>query len=92
VSSNVREPVSSSPESQGVNAARGGEQAHGSSAPDTASTAKPVSNPEQSGLGRQEEPQPSSEQMKRDPNEPAEKKREKVLEFGESKKLDAADK
>lgn len=51
----------------------------------------PVSNPEQGGLGAQEEPQPSQEHMKRCPNEPNEKKRAEVLKEGE-KPLDPADK
>lgn len=63
----------------------------GASSPDTASVQTPVSNPEQSGLGGQEEPQPSQERMKRDPDEPDEKKRAEVLKEGQ-KPLDPADK
>lgn len=33
----------------------------------------------------------SQDAMKRDPNEPDSKKREKVLEYGQNKKLDPAD-
>jgi hypothetical protein len=58
---------------------------------DTKSMQTPISNPEEGGLGGQEETTPSQGAMKRDPNEPAEKKREKVLEYGQNKKLDAAD-
>jgi hypothetical protein len=58
---------------------------------DTASLANPVSRPEQAGLGQQEEPTQSQEEMKRDPSEPDSVKRKKVLEKGGNKKLDAAD-
>jgi hypothetical protein len=50
-----------------------------------------VSNPEEGGLGGQEEPTPTYDQMKRDPNESDSKKREEVLKVGQNKKLDAAD-
>jgi hypothetical protein len=62
-----------------------------SGSPDTASVQNPVSNPEGTGIGGQEEPQPSSEKMKSDPSEPTEKKQQKVESMG-NKPLDPADK
>jgi hypothetical protein len=62
-----------------------------SGSPDTASIQSPISNPEETGLGGQEEEQPSQDRMKRDPNEPDSKKRKEVLKEG-SKPLDPADK
>ncbi|KAK4545320.1 hypothetical protein LTR36_003500 [Oleoguttula mirabilis] len=83
---------SAGPESQAVNSSRGAEHAgRTSGSPDTASLQTPVSNPEQSGLGAQEEEQPSSENMKSDPSEPDHVKRSKVEKEGQ-KPLDAADK
>ncbi|KAK5128771.1 hypothetical protein LTR85_000104 [Meristemomyces frigidus] len=83
---------SAGPESSSVNSTRGAEHAgRTSGSPDTASIQNPVSNPEQSGLGGQEEPQPSSDKMKSDPSEPDDVKRSKVEEMGQ-KPLDPADK
>lgn len=59
--------------------------------PDTASTQTPVSGIGQAGAAVSEEPQPSQENMKRDPNEPAESKRAAVEKEGQ-KPLDPADK
>ncbi|KAL0936991.1 uncharacterized protein CTRU02_209207 [Colletotrichum truncatum] len=87
-SSNVREPISSDPESQTVNKARGLDSEN---SPDSASLAKPVSNPENDKIGLQEEPQPSQENMKNDPNAPAAQKRANVEKEGK-KPLDPADK
>ncbi|KAF2743493.1 hypothetical protein M011DRAFT_480834 [Sporormia fimetaria CBS 119925] len=88
-SSNVSDTNASSPEAKGVLNSRATE---GSKQQDTKSTHTPVSNPEESGIGGQEETTESQGAMKRDPNEPAEKKREKVLEYGQNKPLDPADK
>lgn len=86
--SNARDSPSASPESQGVNASRATEN---DKSPDSASLAKPMSNPEEGGLGLQEEQQPSQENMKSDPSEPDHVKRAKVEKEGQ-KPLDAADK
>lgn len=87
--SNVKgNPIAGSAEEQRAKPGSGGD-AKGSL--DSASLAKPVSNPESTGIGSQEEPQPSQEHMKRDPKEPDAKKREEVLKEG-NKPLDAADK
>lgn len=51
----------------------------------------PISNPEEGGIGGQEEPIQSAAQMKRDPNEPAEKKRGQILKYGQNKKMGAED-
>lgn len=58
---------------------------------DTGSVQNPISNPEEGGIGGQEESTPSQGAMKRDPKESDEKKREKILGYGQNKKLDAAD-
>ncbi|KAF2872348.1 hypothetical protein BDV95DRAFT_381085 [Massariosphaeria phaeospora] len=89
-SSNASSPQASSSEAQSVNKDRATDSLPGSS-PDSASLAKPVTDPEESGIGGQEEQTESQDQMKRDPNESDSKKREKVLEYGQNKKLDAAD-
>lgn len=52
----------------------------------------PISNPEDGGLGGSEEPTESQGAMKRDPKEPDEKKREKVLKYGQNKSLGEEDK
>jgi hypothetical protein len=88
VSSNVREPVSSSTESQQINTSRGAERSE-DSAKDSA--ASPVSNPEKTGVGAQEEQQPSSDVIKQDPSKSSKEKRENVERFGQNKKMDAAD-
>lgn len=92
-STNVRSTPSANPESSEINANRGAEHSGASESPDTASTQKPVSNPEQMGMhvGAQEEPQPSQDKMKNGPSEPAHVKRSKVEQEGQ-KPLDPADK
>ncbi|KAF2096230.1 hypothetical protein NA57DRAFT_59286 [Rhizodiscina lignyota] len=89
--SNVRptNPTSSSSDAGKVNSSRATDASQGS--PDTKSAQTPVSNPSQSSIGQQEEPQPSQENVKRDPNEPAESKRQAVESEGQ-KPLDPADK
>ncbi|PVH93707.1 hypothetical protein DM02DRAFT_484146, partial [Periconia macrospinosa] len=87
--SNVSNPQASSPESQSINKSRATD---GSAQQDTKSVQTPVSNPEDTGLGSQEETTQSQDAMKRDPNESDEKKREKVLGWGQGRKLDPADK
>ncbi|RYP06931.1 hypothetical protein DL764_002879 [Monosporascus ibericus] len=90
--SNVKgNPRSGSPQEQAANSAAGVRHKAGNTTGDSGSLANPVSNPDAAGIGGQEEPQPSQENMKRDPNEPNEKKREKVLQEG-NKPLDPADK
>ncbi|RYP51003.1 hypothetical protein DL768_003587 [Monosporascus sp. mg162] len=90
--SNVKgNPRSGSPQEQAANSAAGVRHKAGNTTGDSGSLAKPVSNPDAAGIGGQEEPQPSQENMKRDPNEPDEKKRGKVLQEG-NKPLDPADK
>jgi hypothetical protein len=87
-SSNVSQPQASSAESQDINQSRANDRAKDQ---DTASTQNPVSHPEAAGMGQQEEPTQSQEEMKRDPSEPDSVKRKKVLEKGGNKKLDPAD-
>lgn len=58
---------------------------------DTASTASPVSNPEDTGIGGQEEDQPSQDVAKQDPDKPKEEKRETMEKWGTGRKLDPAD-
>jgi hypothetical protein len=81
-------PQSGSPEEQATKTAAGRRQSLNQ---DSASVAKPVSNPEAAPVGIQEEPQPSQEHVKRDPKEPDAKKRAEVLKEG-NKPLDPADK
>ncbi|TEA20583.1 hypothetical protein C8034_v008562 [Colletotrichum sidae] len=88
VSSNVREPISSDPSSQTVNKGRG---IGPKGSPDTASIQNPVSNPGDDGIGLQEEPQPSQENIINDPKAPAAEKRANVEKEGK-KPLDPADK
>lgn len=86
--SNVCNSSSASSDSQAVSSGRANES---KGSHDSASLAKPVSNPESTGLGAQEEEQPTSNALKNDPNESAETKRAKVEEQGKIP-LDAADK
>ncbi|KAF2272087.1 uncharacterized protein EI97DRAFT_386585, partial [Westerdykella ornata] len=86
-SSNVSGTNASSPEGQGILNSRATD---GRLQQDTKSTQTPISHPEEGGLGGQEETTPSQAAMKRDPNEPAEEKRKKVLEYGQNRKLDPA--
>ena len=51
----------------------------------------PVSNPSEAGAATSEEPQPSQENMKRDPSEPDHVKRQHVEKEG-MKPMDPADK
>lgn len=87
-SSNVSGTNASSPEGQEVLNSRATDSRPQQ---DTKSIQTPVSNPEEGGLGGQEETTQSQAAMKRDPNEPADEKRKKVLEYGQNKKLDPAD-
>ncbi|RYO76173.1 hypothetical protein DL766_007181 [Monosporascus sp. MC13-8B] len=90
--SNVKgNPRSGSPQEQAANSAAGLRHKAGNTMGDSGSLAKPVSDPGAAGIGGQEEPQPSQENMKRDPNEPDAKKRERVRQE-ENKPLDPADK
>ncbi|EMD62652.1 hypothetical protein COCSADRAFT_201252 [Bipolaris sorokiniana ND90Pr] len=58
-----------------------------------ASSAVPdQSHPENNRVGASEEMTESQDHMKHDPNESDAKKREKTLEYGQNKPLDAADK
>ncbi|KAK4631488.1 hypothetical protein CLAFUW4_03446 [Fulvia fulva] len=84
---NVRDSPSSSGEASGVNASRG---LDGETRESKSTTARPVTNPEESGLGGQEEPQPSQEYMKRPKDEPDHIKRQHVEAEGQ-KPLDPAD-
>jgi hypothetical protein len=59
---------------------------------DHVSLQNPVSHPEQSGIGGQEEPTESQDNMKHDPEKPDSQKRKETLEYGQNKPLDAADK
>ncbi|KAI4644137.1 uncharacterized protein J4E78_009721 [Alternaria triticimaculans] len=59
---------------------------------DHASVQNPVSHPEQDRAGATEETTESQDNMKHDPKESDAKKREKTLNYGQNKPLDAADK
>ena len=61
------------------------------SSPDTASVQTPVSNPKGAAVGQQDDDTDTQQNIKNDPNEPAEQKRAKVEQQGQ-KPLDAADK
>ncbi|TKA49851.1 hypothetical protein B0A49_13734, partial [Cryomyces minteri] len=84
-SSNVSNPQAGSVEGQQVNQSRATDS---QSSPDTASTANPVSNPEESGLGQQEE---GTDPVKQDPKKSDAEKAKRVEQQG-NKPLDAADK
>ncbi|KAK4505339.1 hypothetical protein PRZ48_003302 [Zasmidium cellare] len=84
---NIRESPSSSGEASQINQSR---STDGQLRESKSTTARPVSNPEQSGLGAQEEPQASQENMKRPPEEPDHVKRSYVEKEGQ-KPLDPAD-
>lgn len=84
---NVRDSPSSSGEASQVNSKRSTDSVASEGKP---TTAQPVSNPEQSGLGGQEEPQPSQDNLKRPPEEPDHVKRSYVEKEGQ-KPLDPAD-
>jgi len=88
-SSNVSNPQASNPESQDINNSA---SLQGRKSADTASIQTPVSNTDQDQGGQSETTTESEDNMKHDPNEPAEKKREKTLEYGQNKPLDPADK
>jgi hypothetical protein len=59
---------------------------------DHVSLQNPVSHPEQSGIGGQEEPTESQDNMKHDPEKPDSQKRKETLEYGQNRPLDAANK
>ncbi|PPJ54006.1 hypothetical protein CBER1_02961 [Cercospora berteroae] len=84
---NVRDSPSSSGEASQVNSARGIENVGAETKP---TAANPVSNPEEGGMGVQEESQPSQENMKRPKEEPDHIKRQHVETEGQ-KPLDPAD-
>ena len=88
-SSNATNPQASNPESQDIN--RDASLRDRKNA-DTASLQTPVSDTNQDQGGQSETTTESEENMKHDPNEPAEKKREKTLGYGQNKPLDPADK
>jgi len=90
-STNIHDTPSADTNSSKVNKGRGAEAASGAGGGDTGSLAQPISNPDQAGLGAQEEQQPSSENMRSDPKEPDHVKRERVEQEGQ-KPLDPADK
>lgn len=71
-----------------INSSRATDSRTGS--PDTASVQNPVSNPSQGGAAQAEEPQPSQENMRRDPSEPDDVKRSYVEKEGQ-KPMDPAD-
>ena len=86
--SNVSDPNASSSESQGINKSRGTEASppeHGGS------VSQPVSNPESTGLGQQEEQTQSQDNIFSDPNKSQEQKKKETLDYGQNKKLDPAD-
>lgn len=82
----MKNPVSSSPESQDVNASRGLEDRSSDTA-DTRSTQSPISGRNLSERGSEahegEEQTSTDEQIKNDPNKPAEAKRENVEKAGQ---------
>lgn len=84
-SSNVSNPVASSPESQAINKARGLEGRHSDTA-DTRSTQSPISSSNKGALGSEthegEEQTPTDAQIKNDPNKPTEVKRKNVENAG----------
>ena len=86
--SNVSNPNASSSESQGINKSRATEA---SSPEHGGSVSQPVSNPESTGLGQQEEQTESQDHVFSDPNKSQQQKKKETLEYGQNKKLDAAD-
>jgi hypothetical protein len=82
----VRNPISSSPESQSVNTSRGLE-GRSSDTADTRSTQSPISGRNKLEKGSEahegEEQTPTDAQIKNDPNKPAEVKRENVEKAGQ---------
>ncbi|CBX92070.1 hypothetical protein IAQ61_000260 [Plenodomus lingam] len=89
--SNVSNPQASSAESQSINKSASVGRTDKNDA-DHVSTANPVSKPEEGRLGATEETTESQDKMKHDPKESDKEKREKTLEYGQNKPLDAADK
>ena len=90
-SSNVSNPQASSAESQDINKSASLGRTDKNDG-DHASIANPVSHPEQDRAGATEETTESQDHMKHDPKESDAKKREKTLNYGQNKPLDAADK
>ncbi|EUC35829.1 hypothetical protein COCVIDRAFT_88408 [Bipolaris victoriae FI3] len=90
-SSNVSNPQASSAESQSINHSASIGQTDKNDG-DHVSIQNPVSHPENDRVGASEEGTESQDHMKHDPNESDAKKREKTLEYGQNKPLDAADK
>ena len=90
-SSNVSNPQASSAESQSINKSASVGQTDKNDG-DHASIQNPVSHPEHDRAGATEETTESQDNMKHDPKESDAKKREKTLNYGQNKPLDAADK
>lgn len=84
-SSNVSNPIASSPESQAINKSRSLEGRHSDTA-DTRSTQSPISSSNKAELGSEthegEEQTPTDAQMKNDPGKPTEVKRKNVEKAG----------
>ena len=89
--SNVSNPQASSAESQSINKSASAGRTDKNDG-DHASVQNPVSHPEESGIGGQEEPTESQDKMKHDPNKPDSQKKKETLEYGQNKPLDPADK
>ncbi|CAN9282955.1 unnamed protein product [Alternaria alternata] len=89
--SNVSNPQASSAESQDINKSASVGQTDRNDG-DHASIQNPVSHPEHDRAGATEETTESQDNMKHDPKESDAKKREKTLNYGQNKPLDAADK
>ncbi|EDU46703.1 hypothetical protein PtrSN002B_002761 [Pyrenophora tritici-repentis] len=87
-SSNVSNPQASNADSQDINKSA---SLDGTKNADTASVQNPVSNTDQDQGGQSETTTESEDNMKHDPNQPAEKNREKTV-YGQNKPLDPADK
>jgi hypothetical protein len=89
--SNVSNPQASSVESQDINKSASVGRTDRNDG-DHASIQNPVSHPEHDRAGATEETTESQDNMKHDPKESDAKKREKTLNYGQNKPLDAADK
>ncbi|CAN9190848.1 hypothetical protein AA0118_g10855 [Alternaria tenuissima] len=89
--SNVSNPQASSAESQDINKSASVGRTDRNDG-DHASIQNPVSHPEHDRAGATEETTESQDNMKHDPKESDAKKREKTLNYGQNKPLDAADK